>query len=237
MRGCLRVVRGNEVRMALPGSIITIKPDGTLWVSGNPILGVDDPQEKIRIADLIRAKKIDEIPTIYFTRLGDNPNGLWTGTDEEWANYPLKTKIDEEAAEKKQEQAKVVKIYLSSRGWGDYSKVEWVGNITRSYTEILAECKNLLASEHDVDHPNQSDSQLIQKIIEARSKWEKAPAREAAREKAEKEDTQRKIETGYCFGCETWCHGDCGHYSKNPQVKFRRDLTEAIREQNSGIND
>ena len=37
------------------------------------------------------------------------------------------------------------RIYLSSRGWGDYSPVEWVGDITRPAAEIEAECAAALA--------------------------------------------------------------------------------------------
>ena len=56
-------------------------------------------------------------------------------------------------------------------------------------------------------------------------------------EAAEAADIQHKIDTGYCFYCETWCNGDCGHYSKNPMIKFTRDLKQAQREADYGIND
>jgi hypothetical protein len=64
----------------------------------------------------------------------------------------------------------------------------------------------------------------------------KAEARETF-EAAEAADIQNKIDTGYCFYCETWCDGDCGHYSNNPMVKYSRDLRQASREANYGIND
>ena len=132
--------------------------------------------------------------------------------------------------------ARTIKIYLSSRGWGDYSPCEWRGDIARPDAEILAECKKLLAG-YDVDQANQSDNEILSKISAARAKWENAPTRKAARDKEEREDIRRKIETGFCFYCETWCHGDCGHYSNDPMIKFRRDLKEAQREANYGIND
>jgi hypothetical protein len=50
-------------------------------------------------------------------------------------------------------------------------------------------------------------------------------------------DIKNKIDTGYCFYCETWCHGDCGHYNNNPEIKFRRDLQQAQREAAYGINE
>ncbi len=237
MEGCLRVVRGNEVKFALPGPSITIKSDGTLWMGGNPILGIDDPVEKKRIVALIRAKKYSQIPDIYFTRLGDNPNGLWAGTDEEWAKHPVKAEQDRARAARAAEADKQIRIYLSSCGWGDYSACEWIGDITRPDAEILAECKAALATEHDVDQPNQTDDELIKKIAVARRSWETAPARRAAREAAEKKDIESKVKSGYCFFCESWCDGDCGHYSNDPMIKFRRDLSQAQREADCGIND
>jgi len=237
MRGCLRVVRGNEIKLALPGPSITVKPDGTLWMSGNPILGIDDPAEKMRVAALARAGKYDQIPAIYYTRLGDNPNGLWAGTDEEWANHPAKADQDRKAAEKAAEAAKQVRIYLSSRGWGDYSACEWHGDITRPDAEILAECKRLLATGYDVDQYNQSDDEIMGKIAKARADWQAEPARKAAFEAAEAEDIRRKVAGGYCFSCEDYCHGDCGHYSSDPHVMYRRQFSEAAREANYGIND
>lgn len=60
---------------------------------------------------------------------------------------------------------------------------------------------------------------------------------QACNDASEEYDIQHKIDTGYCFYCETWCHGDCGHYSNDPQIKFHRDLDQAIREQNYGINE
>jgi len=237
MKGCLRVVRGNEVKLALPGPSIVIKPNGTLWMKDNPIFGVTDTTEMDKVANLVRAKKYDQIPDEYFTRLGDNPNGLWAGTDEMWAKHPAKAEQDRLAAIKAAEQAKQVQIYLSSRGWGDYSACEWVGDITRPDAEILAECKHRLTTEYDVDQPNQTDDEIMAKIAKSRADWETAPARRAAREAAEEEDIRRKIETGYCFACESWCHGDCGHYSNDPRVRYRREFKEASAEANYGIND
>lgn len=237
MKGCLRVVRGNEVKLTLPGPSITVKSDGTLWMSGNPILGIDDQAEKTRIVSLVNAGKYDQIPAEYFTRLGNNPNGLWAGTDAEWATHPAKAEQDRLAAIKSAEAAKQVRIYLSSRGWGDYSPCEWVGDITRPDAEILEECRRALTTEYDVDQFNQSDAEIMDKIIAARKQWAEAPARKAAREAEEEADIQSKIKSGYCFYCESWCHGDCGHYSSDPMVKFRRDFNQAARESNYGIND
>lgn len=62
----------------------------------------------------------------------------------------------------------------------------------------------------------------------------KTQAREVF-EAAEAADIQHKIDAGYCFHCESYCHGDCGHYSTNPMAKFRRALEESTKEQNYGM--
>ena len=125
-----------------------------------------------------------------------------------------------------------VTIYLSSRGWGDYSPVEWIGDITRPDVEIIVECRAALAAGYDVDYPSPTDADLLAKITTARTKWESRPAREAEIKAAEE---QRRA-SGYCYACESWCDGDCGHYSNNPEIKERRDLQEAVREAHYGID-
>jgi len=237
MKGCIHIVRGMTKKLTLPGSSVTIKSDSTIWCQGMPLLGITDPDAKAKAVAAVKAKRYADIPDEYFTRMGDNPNGLWAGDDEAWNNHPAKIAENKAREIKAIEQAKRVTIYLSSRGWGDYSPCEWIGDITRPDVEILAECKAELAGGHDVDEHRQSDEQILSKITAARAKWEGAPARDAARAKAEKEDIERKKATGYCFNCETWCDGDCGHYSSDPTVKFRRDLHEAQREQNYGVED
>lgn len=76
------------------------------------------------------------------------------------------------------------------------------------------------------------------KIIEL-SKTEEHRKAEARKlfEVEEAADIQRKKESGYCFACESYCHGDCGHYSNDPYTKFRRDFAEAQKEANYGINE
>lgn len=149
----------------------------------------------------------------------------------------LEAADQKERAEKAEVAKRTVKIYLSSRGWGDYSSCEWVGDITRPDSEILTECKRLLTTEHDVDQPNQPGDELMGKIVAARAKWEGAPARKAAMEASEAEDIRRKIANGYCFSCGSYCHGDCGNYSNNPMIETRRNFAKGQREANYGIND
>lgn len=227
--------RDGEVKLRLPW--VEQKADGTLWFKGMPLLGTTDPSEKQTYSAAIKAGRFDELPAAAFTRLGDNENGLWVGTADEWEARPEKAAADRKAAVAAEEKAKVVRIFLSSRGWGDYSSCEWVGDITRSDAEILAECRAELEGGHDVDRPDQSDEELLAKIAQAREAWRTMPERLAAARKAEAEDLQKKIDSGFCFSCETWCHGDCGKFSSDPQTMVLRNLRRARAEENYGIND
>ena len=237
MNGCLHIVRGNERKLTLPGPSVSIKSDGTLWCEGKPILGIEDQAEKARIITLVKSKKYNQIPAEYFTRLGDNANGLWAGDDAAWEKHPATQAEYQKAQERAAQEAKTVTIYLSSRGWGDFSSVEWHGDITRPANEILAECRKALETGVDVDKPNQSDAELMAKIVAAHEKWEGAPARKAAMEAEEKAHTAKLIANGFCFSCETYCHGDCGHYSSDPTIKHRRDFRQAQSEAGYGINE
>lgn len=236
IKGVIRVTRGSEIKLTLPGPSCEIRPDGTVWCGGNPILGITDPAIKAQAAADMKAGRYDRIPADAFCHLGDNPNGLWVGDDEMWATHPLNAILRAEEYVRREIDRRTVSVYLSSRGWGDYSPVEWIGDITRPDSEILSECQRLLKG-YDVDQPHQSDDEIISKITQARSTWEGKPARDAARAKAEKADIQHKVDTGYCFHCGTWCDGDCGHYSNDPMVAFRRDMRQAQQEADYGIND
>ena len=237
MNGCLHIIKGTERKLRIPGQSVEIKTDGTIWVSGNPLLGIEDQYEKSRIVALINAKKIGQIPVEYFTRLGDNANGLWAGDDAAWEQHPAKQAEYQKAQDREAKESKMVTIYLSSRGRGDYSPVEWRGDITRPVNEILEECRKALETGFDVDNPNQSDAELMANIVAAHEKWEGAPARKAAIEADEKAHTAKLISSGFCFSCETYCHGDCGHYSNDPAIKHRRDLRHAQREAGYGIDE
>lgn len=237
MIGHLRVVRDGEVKFTLPADRITTRDDGTLWYQGMPLLGVTDPTEKERIAKLTKTKKYDQIPAECFVRLGENANGLWAGYDEAWATHPANAAIQAARAAQAVEESKTVSIHLSTRGWGDFSSLEWRGDITRPDAEILAECRNLLANGHDVDTRDQTDAEILTKIGKAREMWRTAPARKAAYEKAEADDLQRKIDSGFCFNCETWCDGDCGNYrpgKAGAEHAAQRGFKNALRESRAG---
>ena len=75
----------------------------------------------------------------------------------------------EMAKKEAQEKARnILTVYLSSRGWGDFSPVVWSGNVDTADAEIVRQSQELLASEHDVDQPNQTEEQILAKIAHAR---------------------------------------------------------------------
>jgi hypothetical protein len=232
----IKIARNNELKLTLPENLVSIKEDGTIWYKGIPMLGVEDPAEKKQIGDLVRAGKFSEIPAKYFTRMGENENGLWAGTDAEWENHQgcAKAKKDFEAMTKR--DANRVIVFLSTRGWGDYSPLALEIDISRPDCEIIAECKKSLADGHDVDHRDQSDEEILGKINAARQKLN-APAEKNTAKAAEKAEIEHKIATGYCFACESYCHGDCGHYINDPAIKYTRRLAEAAHEASFGINE
>lgn len=145
----------------------------------------------------------------------------------------IRTPQDQEAdarrdAERKIIEANTVSIYLSSRGWGDYSSLNWVGDIRKADADILAESRDLLANGHDVDTPHISDADILTKINEARKK-NAAP---------KKQYVAPTYGPGYCHNCKSYCFGDCGDYAPARTTKHDLDdAREANREANYGIND
>lgn len=228
MKGCIYIARGNELKLTLPGPSVTIKQDGTIWYQEMPLLGITDSIIKSAAVAAVKANRYDEIPVEAWTRLGDNPNGLWAGDDAAWSKHPAKLASDATEQARKIEAAKIVSIYLSSRGWGDYSSCNWSGDITRPDAEILAECKHNLTTELVVDKPDQSDAEILAKITEARAKYNtpREPLKPITHG------------PGYCYSCETYCYGDCGDYQPTLTTRiYERQLNNIAREADYGIND
>lgn len=204
------MVRGNELKMQLPAPSITIKADRTIWCGPNALLGIVDQVEKEKYAPCARRGAWSEIPSKYFTHLGENENGLWAGWAADWENHPAKKIADEQARKAADAKAAIehvtVRIHLSTRGWGDYDSVYWVGDITRPDPEILAECRRALATGYDVDQREQTDEQLLKLIQDAREAWK-------IKSKAHKKPAPKESHgPGYCYSCDSYCFGDCGDY-------------------------
>jgi hypothetical protein len=91
-------------------------------------------------------------------------------------------------------EARTIRVFLSSRGWGDYSSCEWVGDGTLPTAEIVKQCQSLLANGHDVDQPNQSEAELIEKIEKEKSKCEALAATEKEEEARSNEIAAKREE-------------------------------------------
>ena len=228
IKGCLHVCRGNEEKLRLPGPSVGVGDDGTLWMNGIPILGgVDDSKIKADLAAKVRAKKFGEIESKYFVKLGQNENGIFACDDDGYKNHPA-NKIEMEKLKACEiEEAKKVRIFLSARGWGDYSSLEWYGDITRPEAEILAECKKKFEIGCDVDS-KYNEEEVLSAIRAAKTKHA-APKIEAKPE---------SHGPGYCYSCQTYCFGDCGDYRPTRDaVIVRREVAEINREANYGISE
>jgi hypothetical protein len=232
MKGCLHIVRDGIEKLRVPATAIEIKNNGTLWYQGRPLLGITDPAIKAKSADAVKAQRWSDIPTEAYTRLGDNSNGLWAGDDDAWIKHPAKIAADAKEQKQAEEKARIERnrgtIFLSSRGWGDYSNVEWNGDITQADIVILAACRQLLTTEHDVDNRDQSDEEILSKIADAKTKH-------ATPREPEPPETHGP---GYCYQCDSYCFGDCGNYAPKPTAKTQaRELKRMNDEMNYGIND
>jgi len=182
----LRIVRDGDIKLCFGENLVTFQ-DGKIFVHGTPILGITDPAEKAKAAAAIKLKKFNDIPESAYTRLGANQNGLWAGWDNEWDNHPAKIAQDEKRAAEKREEAKRREVYLSSRGWGDYSPVSWYGDITRPDADILTECQELLAAGHDVDRRNLTDDEILGSIRKIKKEYaDEIAEAEAGKDKAAK---------------------------------------------------
>lgn len=63
-----------------------------------------------------------------------------------------------------------ITVHLSSRGWGDFSSVNWTGDRETPTAMIVAACQKLLAEGYDVDQRNQTDEAIAAKIEDAKRK-------------------------------------------------------------------
>ena len=219
----LAIKRINQEVKTIPMHNTIIKADGTIWIANQPLLNGDKVTPEIK--SMVDMKDYKSIPIDAFCKLGDNGNGLWIGDYVEYKNSAAA--IEEEKA-KAEIEKRTVRIYLSSRGWGDYSPVEWIGDITRPTNDILAECRKALETSYDVDFPNKPDDEIIKEIEAAKQRYANPP----------KPIKEPEHGPGYCYNCESYCYGDCGHYAPKPTPEtIKRQLDEMTREANYGISD
>ncbi len=86
------------------------------------------------------------------------------------------------------------------------------------------------------DSGYRTESEILELIREVREKWQKQKEEPPKAEK-EAEEAERLAATGYCFNCESWCHGDCGNYSNDPKIRAVRQFKLSMREEQYGRTD
>jgi hypothetical protein len=159
-----------EVKLRAPQC--EIRADGTIWhKSGIPIIctagAPDGDALKSKYQAAVAAKRWADIAPEHYARLGQMAHIII----EDQAAYDARpehpAKIAARAAAKDAEDNQI-RIHLSSRGWGDFSPVEWTGDRRRPTGEIVAECQAALAAGHDVDQPNQTDYAIAAMIEKAK---------------------------------------------------------------------
>lgn len=147
------------------------------------------------------------------------------------ASHSIRTPEEQEEIAARENNTK--EIFLSSRGWGDYSPCTYRADLRKSDDEILAGCRAELIACNDVDQPNQSDAEILAAIANVRAKY-------AKQKTTISQEIKKMIEhgIGYCYSCETYCCGDCDDYQPKPTARtISREIKKMNDEANYGIND
>lgn len=163
------------------------KPNGELWVGANsknphPITVISHLPDHLELREKylagLKSGNPDIIAPEHRARFGKIGPFIIETADEAWKNG----KARDEAIQR--ERANTMEVYVSPRGWGDYSPLIWRGPADRPTGQIMAECRKMIAESWDVDFANQSDEELAAKIEKAKTE---AAERRAAIEKRDQE--------------------------------------------------
>jgi len=160
---------------------MTITANGkTYEVTEKGIKTIDREIAASRISSELNKQEID-----YCKRENIDPSVLRSYADatangERYRNIMLPAAVAAEydrhikaAIDKKREKEEnSIRVWLSSCGWGDYSPVTVTIDRRDSPTEWLSAAREAFIDEHDVDHPNQSDKDLMDKIMQEVSKFD-----------------------------------------------------------------
>lgn len=146
---------------------VTERADGTLWYRNiQPLINGQLASD----ADLkhIKAGKYDLVSASCLLKLGVRLDGSEVITLAEYdRRYAPIAKAKEQAAKVK--ALRTLTVHLSTCGWGDFSSVEWSGDVDTPVEQIVAECQKMLQGGHDVDFANQTDAEIVAKIEEAKA--------------------------------------------------------------------
>lgn len=159
-----------EIKLRVPQC--NVRPDGSIWhLDRMPLIvtgGLPDHEAlKAKYIKLVEAKRFDEIDPEHFARLGEIRDFRveWESDFLKRPPHPVQIEKDRTAED---EAANRITIYLSSRGWGDFSPVEWTGDRRTPTAEIVAESRRLLSTGNDVDLPDRAEAELAVIVEEAK---------------------------------------------------------------------
>lgn len=159
----------NESKLRVPNC--TVRGNGTIWHKNEMPICITSHEAngaelKEKYAAAIRAKQFGVIADEHYARLGIVGNmRVEYAEDYETRMAPIWA---EEERKREKIEARQIKVYLSSRGWGDYSPVEWIGDREKPTAEIVAECQKRLTEGYDVDQPKQTDAEIAEKVDQAK---------------------------------------------------------------------
>ncbi len=137
-------------------------------------------------------------------------------------------------AEREEEVERAISVFVSTRGWGDYASLHWIGDGELPDDEIISRIRELISISSDVDSVP-SDDELRARIAEAREAKAQAKAELA---QLEREEPKPVHGPGYCYSCHSYCYGDCGDYTPRPTRRtLSRGIREAAREAMFGLDD
>jgi len=85
-----------------------------------------------------------------------------------------------------------IEVYLSSRGWGDYSPVTVKIDTRKSEAEWIKTARHALEIENDVDEKNMTDDEILSKINAVIKERDEKAARKLQREQKNKEREERR---------------------------------------------
>lgn len=175
------------------------REDGTLWANANskpcPLLVLSHLPNaealKCKYLSAIKSGQFDKINPEHFARFGKiGPFIIETAEDHSKRMRPI---WEKKAKIRELEEAQTIEVYVSSRGWGDYSGITWRGNADRPTDEVASECRRMMAESNDVDDINQSDATLALKIEVAKAESAKKLAAIEKRD-ADKKSTEAQRE-------------------------------------------
>lgn len=210
-------ILGNHVKIDVLKSIVIL-------INNNQTFKYHRVQ-KVNAKDMDKNTAIKGLVTTLFATTQDNKPARITLDDKSSAIFDKIHELIEEkrkeeflkqAEQERERKLKTIRVFLSTRGWGDYDNLEWVGTVDTPTDEIIAEAKQKLQTAHDVDNRNLTDADLYQKVQEAKQKWfENQKEKQKIKEIAQKivDNASEAVKKAFieCKGDPERLHDDIDH--------------------------